>query len=217
MSGKNMPFNYIIKRSAKRKTMSISIKDGQVIVSAPIRATFSQIEKMVNEHSSWIEKKLSDPRKNVNFDLTKDDSVYILGQKYPIRIVTETKNNIYISGGILHLEGKSINSISTNLKKYLIEIVGLYVVNIKEELGIDFEVNYKHFKTKWGCCYKSQRKIVLNYLCGCLPKEALKQVIYHEIAHFKVSNHQKSFYQYLGQLYPDYKQQVKVLKEYTIQ
>ena len=46
---------YEIIRSG-RKTIAIQIKDGQIIVRAPLHATLSEIDKVVIDNSAWIEK-----------------------------------------------------------------------------------------------------------------------------------------------------------------
>lgn len=48
---------YEIIRSG-RKTVAIQIKDGQIIVRAPLHATLSEIDKVVIDNSAWIQKQL---------------------------------------------------------------------------------------------------------------------------------------------------------------
>ena len=53
-----MIHNYELIRS-DRKTLGLQVKDGRVIVRAPLRATVQQIERFVREHEAWIENALS--------------------------------------------------------------------------------------------------------------------------------------------------------------
>ena len=48
---------YEIIRSG-RKTVAIQVKDGKIIVRAPLRATLAEIDKVVCDNSAWIEKQL---------------------------------------------------------------------------------------------------------------------------------------------------------------
>ena len=48
---------YEIIRSG-RKTVAIQVKDGKLIVRAPLRATLSEIDKVVIDNSTWIEKQM---------------------------------------------------------------------------------------------------------------------------------------------------------------
>lgn len=54
---------YTLVRS-KRKTLSLQIKDGELIVRAPLRTPQRQIEAFIAEHEAWIERKLSESRES---------------------------------------------------------------------------------------------------------------------------------------------------------
>lgn len=48
---------YEIIRS-DRKTVAIQVKDGKIIVRAPLRATLAEIDKVVIDNSAWIDKQM---------------------------------------------------------------------------------------------------------------------------------------------------------------
>ncbi|HPW52836.1 MAG TPA: DUF45 domain-containing protein [Erysipelotrichaceae bacterium] len=210
-----MSVKYELKRS-NRKTMSIKVEDGQVFVYAPVLTPKFMIENFVRRHEDWIDKKLNDPRINVNYDLQNDDEIYFLGKKYNLQIFTREKSRFLIRDNNLMLYGSSIRSISSDYKKQLCAILTQYVREAKDELGIDFDLDFKFYKSRWGCCYSKKNLIILNYLLACLPYNLIKYVIYHEIVHFTEGNHQRRFYQQLEKICPDYKKLSKELKDYTI-
>ena len=45
---------------SKRKTLTICIKDGEVIVKSPPRISVEHIEKFLEEKSEWVSKKLAE-------------------------------------------------------------------------------------------------------------------------------------------------------------
>ena len=49
--------DYTIIKS-KRKTLALQIKNGEIIVRAPMKMSEREIERFVTEHSEWIEKHL---------------------------------------------------------------------------------------------------------------------------------------------------------------
>ncbi len=51
--------DYKLTRS-KRKTLCLSVKNGQVIVKAPLYTPKREIDSFVQSHISWIEKRLSE-------------------------------------------------------------------------------------------------------------------------------------------------------------
>ena len=50
--------NYTVIRS-DRKTLALQIKDGEIIVRAPMRVRDKDIKKFVESHADWVEKQLS--------------------------------------------------------------------------------------------------------------------------------------------------------------
>lgn len=210
-----MSVKYRLKRSA-RKTMSIKVENGQVFVFAPLITPKFMIDDFVKKHQKWIENKINDPRINVCFDLEKDKEIYFLGKKFNLYLIIGKKSDFLIRDNNLMLCGKSIRSIKTNYKKQLAAILTQYVNEVKYELGIEFKLDFKIYKSRWGCCYSKKNLIILNYLLACLPYELIKYVIYHEITHFKQGNHQRQFYQELEKICPNYKRLAKELKNYTI-
>ena len=148
--------------------------------------------------------------------MENDKEIYFLGKKFNLQIVTGKKSEFLIRDNNLMLYGKTIRSIKTNYKKQLAAILTQYVNEVKYELGIEFELDFKIYKSRWGCCYSKKNLIILNYLLACLPYELIKYVIYHEVTHFKQGNHQKEFYQELEKICPNYKILAKELKNYTI-
>ncbi|MGI6608857.1 MAG: M48 family metallopeptidase [Erysipelotrichaceae bacterium] len=210
-----MSVKYNLKRS-DRKTMSIKVENGQVFVYAPFLTPKFMIDNFVKKHECWIERKLNDPRINVFFDLENDSEIYFLGKKYNLLTFGGEKFKFLIRDNNILLYGRNIRNIKTNYKKYLTAILTQYVDEVKNELGIDFNLSFKLYKSRWGCCYNNKNLIILNYLLACLPYKLIKYVIYHEIAHFKQGNHQKQFYNELERLCPEHKKLAKELKNYTI-
>jgi len=66
--------NYRIVYS-KRKTLSICVKDCEVIVRSPYGVSKNKIDKMVLSHAAWIESKLEIQRrrKSIQSELSDDD------------------------------------------------------------------------------------------------------------------------------------------------
>ncbi|MBQ1878360.1 MAG: DUF45 domain-containing protein, partial [Erysipelotrichaceae bacterium] len=174
-------------------------------------------EKLINSHQRWIANNLNKKRINLNYDLEKDDEIYLLGRRYRLTVRTGSRKNMVISDDEVILEGRSLNTISADLRDHLCAIVERYVREIKTELDLDFIVSYRRYKSRWGCCYHGKNTIVLNYLLGCTEEGCIREVIYHEISHFSAHNHQKAFYRKLEQLCPDYRKWVKELKKYSIE
>lgn len=206
---------YKIVRS-KRKTISMKVVNKQLIVYAPLLCPNSLIEQFVSKHQNWIEKKLSATKKILSLDLANLNEVYILGRKYQLDISTANKSAIYLSGDTLFICGKSTNAVNNCFKKYLEGIITDEIIFIQKDKNISFDYSFRYYKSRWGCCYKNKQLIIINSLAACLEKQLLDSIIFHEIAHLSISNHQKEFYDCLAKLDSNYRNNSKALKEYEI-
>ena len=212
-----MPVNYTVVRSAGRRSLTLKVRGGEVYVYAPVLVSQSAIDRFVTSHQNWINRQLTKVRHNINFDLEKDDHVYLLGERYDLEVITGTANAIILEADRIILKGRSYSSITRNFRQYLCDIISEHVNDLKNQWNRDFTFSYRFYRSRWGCCYREKRHIVLNYLLGCVPFDCIDEVICHEMAHLKVANHQAAFYEELSRLYPDYRKAVKRLKSYTVE
>ncbi len=74
-----------------------------------------------------------------------------------------------------------------------------------QRTGIDYE-NFKirTMKTRWGSCTPSTKVMRFNFFLTVASPEEIDSVVLHELAHIKIPNHSKEFYDYLRSFIPDY-------------
>lgn len=210
-----------IERS-KRKTLSLTIlKNGSVIVKAPISMRDEVINRFVEEKQSWIREKLASIKENQNKfeDIINLNKCLIFGNKYNLiktnvkQIQTGNKFEIFVPE---KLEGdKLTKSLSQWLKK-------LAKKTLSERLNfIENRINLKSSSFKigdsrgrWGSC-NSYGNIILNYRVVMLPPEIIDYVIVHELCHLVELNHSKKFWQTVERFLPNFEIQRKGIKEYA--
>lgn len=80
------------------KNVYIHVRDGKVIVKAPIRIKDKDIENVVEEKKKWIFEKLENLHKE---EYKQGSKVLLLGKEYPLKIkfVKQNTSNIYIENG----------------------------------------------------------------------------------------------------------------------
>lgn len=209
-----MLHNYILVRT-NRRTLSIKIKDKQVYVYAPLFVSNETINRFVIQHQTWIDKKLSKEIINVNISLD-NTYIYILGKKYKLLIHFNEKDEVKTIDDSLIVCGRNENAVKKNLVYFLKNIIEQNVLQIKEKTNADFSIEYKFYKSRWGCCYPHRKLIILNLYCACLPQQLIGAVIYHEIAHLTVASHNAKFYAVLNKMCPEYKKISAELKKYSL-
>lgn len=85
-----------------------------------------------------------------------------------------------------------------------------YLPKKLSELGqrYDFsfgQINIRTLKGRWGSC-DTKGNITLNMFLMQLSDELIEYVLIHELVHTKVMSHNKIFWNYVGQILPNYKQ-----------
>lgn len=82
-----------------------------------------------------------------------------------------------------------------------------------ERMGVSYgRITIRNQLSRWGSC-SSAGNLNFNCLLMLAPREVRDYVIVHELAHRKQMNHSPAFWEEVEQVLPDYRQQVKWLKE----
>lgn len=221
--------NYSIIYS-QRKTVSISVgRDGSVSVRAPLFFNDKEVDKIVADKISWIEKKQQhiEERKRQRKNIQKRDymngsTMPYLGNEYPIQIVlcdglkTPVVNFCldYFQVRVGAFDQEQIkNAFRTwyikQAKTIYLERIEYYQKIVKEPFG---QVRIKEQKSCYGSC-SSKRNLNFNWKCVLAPKEVLDYIVVHELCHLKELNHSKRFWSEVEKVMPDYQIYKKWLKE----
>lgn len=207
---------------SKIKNLYIHIKDGKVIVKAPVRVKDIDIEKVVEKKKKWIYEKLE----NMHVDIYKPESdVFLLGKAYPLKIkfIKQNESNIYIENGNMVVE------ISKKHKKEYTKIIeelldGVYMKVAEKEVDMAMQIvtrivgikpnkyRVKKLKTAWGTC-TSNKNITINSSLMKYDRTVIQYVVLHEICHLKYMNHSKEFWNMVEKYMKNYKEIRRRLKE----
>ncbi len=204
-------YDYQLKRTARR-TVSVCIKDdNSITVNAPLRMPIREIEKFLLAKSKWIEEHLKRNELNGAFlsDVISYKNVLIEGKALPLKLCDCNQ---------LTDEEVKVKSVK-NLKRLLIDNFGDRFLKMFGEIRDENDlkcgmVNFKDYKSKWGCCDR-EGNIIFNYKLLMLPQNIWRYVAVHELCHTVYMDHSKSFYALVGRIMPDYKAVRRQLKSYS--
>lgn len=210
-----------IERS-KRKTLSLTVlKDGNIIVKAPIHMKDEIINRFIEDKQCWIREKLMAVKENINKfeDVIGYKSFLIYGNRYKIlksqvrQIETNDKFEIIIPQ---KLEDSKINKALVQwYKKLAKKILSERLAFIEERVRLKSNlIKFSDSKGRWGSC-NSFGTIHLNWRVVMLPPNVIDYVIVHELCHLKEMNHSKEFWALVGKFMPEYETQKKQIKEYS--
>ena len=209
---KDIPVELIYKRSNRR--IYLRVKAGVVYITTPVKLSLSKIEELIAKNFNFIMKHMKETEKI-------DNQIHFLGKLYALTFLYDKSNMIEVKDTEIVLTIKSLldaeKLIQELYKRALIKVVEEYAEEIISlfEMPKDIEFIFKRVKGYYGECFPKKKKIILSTRLAKYELKYILSVIYHECAHFKYPHHQKEYYEYLEQRYPNYKRIQKELRKIT--
>lgn len=212
----------LITRS-NRKTLSLSIlKDGQVVVKAPLKMSSDAIERFVFDKQKWIREKLAIlEQSNRKYDEIIHYKKFLLyGNQYSLKLknvkkieTSTTEMCIYIPlstpedkilGRLKSWYKKTAKSVLEERLNYLSSIMKLKpnAMRISDSRG------------RWGAC-NSKGNVSFNFRVIMLEPAVIDYVIVHELCHLVEMNHSKRFWNLVTSFMPNVSVQKNKIKEYS--
>lgn len=191
------------------KNLYLRVKEGKIIVTAPLRASKRQIESFVLSHQEWIQKQLS----KQNRCLQSHDRIFILEKEYEI-IFVDTRRKV--DGSILYCRQnpKIFQNLILQLSRSYFEErfqMLCQMMNIS-----DMKLHLGFYTSKWGSCHVSKKLIKINTNLVFTDKECIDAIFIHELCHLKYMDHSPNFYREVLFWMPDYKEVHRRLNHYEI-
>ena len=215
-------FHLIIKRTSRKKTLSIAIKDQKVILSAPKYVSEQEINKILESKIKWIKNKLAFEKDTIkaNRKFYNDRELFLfLGKEYYLDIKEGSKSNIGIFSNKLTIESPNFNNnllIKQEIRLWYmkqaidrIKIIHNYyetLMNLKSK-----KIIFGEYKSKWGSC-NFNKVISYDWRIIMTPITVINYVVVHEISHLLHPNHSLYFWSFVEKYIKDYKEQKKWLR-----
>jgi predicted metal-dependent hydrolase len=76
-------------------------------------------------------------------------------------------------------------------------------------------VSVRDQKSRWGSCSRDGR-LSFSYKIVFLPPGAARYIVAHELSHLKEFNHSRAFWAWVAASVPDYKEQRKEMKKWSL-
>ena len=210
----------ILSRRKGTRNIRLSIKsDGVVSVSVPYGVPEILARKFVENKAEWILKHhkpaslISD-----SAHIGKNHTLIILPsktEKHSTR-VTNTEIIIKLPDSLSSTSVMAQKIIKQACEKALLQESKILLPQRLEQLSKKHGISYKScsvkkLKSRWGSC-DNFNNIALNIYLIQLDWTLIDYVICHELTHTIHHHHQTSFWDYLSEIYPDYKNARKTIK-----
>lgn len=204
----NRPLSYTLKRSARRRRITLTIDEQGLRVGAPLDATQHAIDGMLRSHEGWVLRKLAEwqARRMPPPRWTDGEILTLLGA--PLRLTLVSGRDAPLRNGAQLVIGQTAGDLAQAvvswLKREALACFHARVAHFAPALGVPApDVRLSSARTRWGSCHAAGRVLLHWRLVQC-PLRLIDYVVVHELAHLREMNHSPRFWRIVGGLLPDY-------------
>jgi hypothetical protein len=209
---------------SRRKTIAIIVQpDGRLVVRAPLRTSQADIRRMVEKHHAWILKKQAQAREmRASRPLRTyeaGDEFWYLGEPRRLDVQEGNREALTLEGATFTLRG-SVQEKADDLfrawyRTQALRLLPDRVTALASRHGFQPRgVRVTSACTRWGSCSPSGM-LAFTWRLMIAPWPVIDYVILHELAHLKIRNHSRAFWELVQVLSPDYKMHVRWLKAHA--
>ena len=200
-------------------------KNADVVVSVPPRTSNYIIKKLVQENIDEIKLRRTNILKNGHTvkNYVTGEKHYVFGKELTLEVRLGDKNKVTLSNDKLYLSVKDKYQdreqiVTRELRKVVYNKCLEFLNKYEKLMNVHVEqLRIKKMKTRWGTCNIEAKRIWINYELVKYPVECLEHTIVHELTHLLETNHTPRFYTLLGKYYPNYRENDKLIKEFSKQ
>lgn len=219
--------DYSIARSARRRSISIEVRAGKVVLRAPMTVADSVLLTFLSQKADWVRSKIAEQQVIVDAVPTRS---YDAGAQLPFMdqsltlvigigataAVKRVDNNLHVL-----LSSRSSQSREQQIKRlvsrwYQQQAAALLTQKTQQLCQrmalVCTQVTIKATRSKWGHC-TSAGAIQYNWQILLAPEAIVDYLVAHEVSHLRHHNHSAEFWALVGSVCPDFKQRRQWLKQ----
>lgn len=207
---------------SKRKTFGLEVRpNGNLIVRAPNTASQAQIDAVVERKAGWIKStriRLAQEYPGVTTrQFIPGETFWYLGEQYTLSLIDRQRPPLELEGCFRlsrHAQDRARSVFIDWYREETRAITHDLINDYTRRFG--FRVNQVRItsaRTRWGSC-SGKNNLNFTYRLSMAPLKVIEYVVVHELAHLKVRNHSRSFWDTVARIKPDYHQNRAWLKQY---
>lgn len=200
-----MDLTYTVKRTAKRKKLTITVeRDREVIVHAPASTSDEKIAQVVESRRQWIFEKLCHGKKYQPLphppgkELVSGESALYMGRAYRIEIVPDGLTEIEFNQRFFIPAMADAPTKGVVLREwYEARAKSIILPRVRDHakaLGVEYNrAKIVDARYRWGSC-TVKNNVNFNWRLIKAPSWVIDYVIAHELAHLIEANHTPRFW-----------------------
>jgi len=186
-------FPYRVERR-KVRYPRLEFKTDELLVILPKKG--GDETKLLEEKKRWISKNHAQIRSAIEkLGGVKSNSLLILGDFFELRENGRLK--VDFDAKVIEYDpsnGKQLRRLERILKRKLLSELEPAVEEYSKKLGVEFNrITVRKQRSKWASC-SSNGNLSFNLRLICLPRELIRYLACHEVAHLKEKNHGGAFW-----------------------
>jgi len=212
-------FEAAIRFSARRKTLTIKVAGGKVLVQAPAFASLREIAQFVDHKSHWIREKVAQQAEQLEAlerHWRSGDSLPFLGADLCLRVEPATRNQVSLDGHLLLVRTRGRPTAESMASAVQAQVQRWYkeraVKHFAERLahwerltGITASGHgIKTYRARWGSC-NHRAELSFNWKLVMAPPAVIDYVVVHELCHIVHFNHSPQYWRLVECFQPDYR------------
>jgi predicted metal-dependent hydrolase len=204
-----------VRESGRARRLTVRVfHSGRVEVVVPARTSRATVDRFVERHRPWIEKKRAEARRNaVPEESFPPESIHFTAAGETWRVHARGgrgRPRIKATApGLLQLSGDLANTraVQQALRAWLVRRAGELFAPVLEETARRMDLSYRRLavrrqRTRWGSC-SVRGTISLNCCLLFQRAEVLRYLLVHELAHVKHMNHSPRFWDLVARHCPN--------------
>ncbi len=198
------PVRWCRSTRARRVSIRIDPRAGQVVVTLPMRAARRAGMALLTTHAAWVMQRLSALAPPVEF--VPGAEVMIGGVPHVIRHDPAARGGAFLVGGAIVVSGQP-EFLARRVKDFL-RAEGKRRIAVLAEghaaaLGVTFRaIRLKDTRSRWGSC-APDGTLAFSWRLVMAPDWVLDYVVAHEVAHLRELNHSPRFWAHVERLTPN--------------
>ncbi|MCX6023540.1 MAG: SprT family zinc-dependent metalloprotease [Chloroflexi bacterium] len=214
---------YILRRSARRRTVGLLVDHQGLTVTAPTRMPVREIEEAIERKAAWVRTKLA---RSAELPAPPAPRTFVAGEALPYRggVLTlatlppqGARPNVRRNGETLEVRATPEKVEAAVRAWYLQEAAVVFAERLAYYAPLvgkaPRRVTIKDQRRRWGSC-SSKGDIALNWRLLLAPPDAADFVVAHELCHLHRMDHSAEFWALVAAVQPSYEAQRAWLRDY---
>ncbi|MCR5403914.1 MAG: M48 family metallopeptidase [Butyrivibrio sp.] len=207
----------LIRKRIKNMYLRIIPPEGEVRLTAPLRASNKDLENFVIKNADWVHRKCVEIQRRPvasPLEYVSGERHFLWGIPYELFVEQAKRNSVSIEGNYIVLKITNAGTPEDREKvmnewyrRELKKAIGHYLPDcelITGKQASDWGV--RNMRTRWGTCNVAKKRIWLNLQLAKKSTECLKYVIIHELVHLYERHHNARFHGYMDKFCPGWRE-----------